>query len=144
MRASSGAASKGETGPGGQNPDRLDPVKDDQLWKVLVWKEKKAAQEWEKNWNFLTDYDHKGQPRTEEPLPSYVSLFSDRHPNTSNQMLGSRLSTPMGKELVRLDRLLWGIPFSFGSRNSRFSNKKNTLTSDSQPGKLEEPQQPQP
>ncbi|KAM4542106.1 ciliary microtubule inner protein 5 [Odontesthes bonariensis] len=140
MRAS---ANRGERATGGQNPDHLDPVKRDQLWKVLVWKEKKATQEWEKNWNFLRDYDLKGQQRTEEPLPSYVSLFSDRHPNTSSQMLGSSLSTPEGKELVRLDRLLWGIPFSIGSRNSRFSNTKDTLTSDSQPGKSEEPCQPQ-
>ncbi|XP_008300000.1 LOW QUALITY PROTEIN: ciliary microtubule inner protein 5 [Stegastes partitus] len=47
-----------------------------------------------------------GQPRSEEPLPTYVSLFSDRIPNTTNQTFGSRMSTPLGSELVRLDRLL--------------------------------------
>lgn len=47
-----------------------------------------------------------GQLKSEEPLPSYVSLFSDRVPNTTNQLCGSRLSTPLGSELVRLDRLL--------------------------------------
>ena len=47
-----------------------------------------------------------GQLKPEQPLPSYVSLFSERVPNTSSQMLGSRLSTPLGSDLVRLDRLL--------------------------------------
>ncbi|KAF0044669.1 hypothetical protein F2P81_003827 [Scophthalmus maximus] len=47
-----------------------------------------------------------GQLKSEEPLPSYVSLFSERVPNTTNHVFGSRLSTPLGSELVRLDRLL--------------------------------------
>uniref|UniRef100_A0A673C932 Uncharacterized protein n=1 Tax=Sphaeramia orbicularis TaxID=375764 RepID=A0A673C932_9TELE len=54
-------------------------------------------------WEFIKK---KKTKLSEEPLPSYVSLFSDRIPNTSNQMLGSRLSTSLGNELVRLDRLL--------------------------------------
>ncbi|XP_026162391.1 ciliary microtubule inner protein 5 [Mastacembelus armatus] len=89
-----------------QNPDKPDPVKQDQVWKDLVWSERRGVQEWEKNWSFLMNYDHMGQPKSEEPLPSYVSLFSDSIPNTTNQMFGSRLSTPLGTELVRLDRLL--------------------------------------
>ncbi|AWP16835.1 Hypothetical protein SMAX5B_003430 [Scophthalmus maximus] len=60
----------------------------------------------EKNWNFLRNYDQMGQLKSEEPLPSYVSLFSERVPNTTNHVFGSRLSTPLGSELVRLDRLL--------------------------------------
>ncbi|XP_022606720.1 uncharacterized protein C2orf50 homolog isoform X1 [Seriola dumerili] len=89
-----------------QNPDKSDSVKQDRVWKELVWTERKGIQEWEKKWNFLKNYDQMGQPKSEEPLPSYVSLFSDRVPNTTNQMLGSRLSTPLGSELVKLDRLL--------------------------------------
>lgn len=47
-----------------------------------------------------------GHPRTETPLPSYVSQYSDTLPNTSNQTLGSRLCTELGKELMRMDKLL--------------------------------------
>ncbi|KAK9533312.1 hypothetical protein VZT92_008436 [Zoarces viviparus] len=86
------------------NPDRRDPVKQDQVWKEAVWGERSAVREWEKNWSFL-NYDEMGQLKP-EPLPSYVSLFSSRVPNTSSQLVGSRLSTPLGSELVRLDRLL--------------------------------------
>ncbi|XP_059209738.1 uncharacterized protein C2orf50 homolog [Centropristis striata] len=88
------------------NMDRSDPVKQDQVWKEMVCSERRGVKEWEKNWNFLRNYDQLGQLKSEEPLPSYVPLFSDRVPNTTNQMFGSRLSTPLGKELVRLDRLL--------------------------------------
>ncbi|KAK2826372.1 hypothetical protein Q5P01_020586 [Channa striata] len=89
-----------------RNPDKSDPAKQDEVWKELVWRERKGIREWEKNWNFLRDYDQMGQLKSEEPLPSYVSLYSDHIPNTTNQMFGSRLSTPLGSELVRLDRLL--------------------------------------
>lgn len=47
-----------------------------------------------------------GHPRTETPLPGSVSLYSDRVPNTSNQMIGSGLYTELGKEMIRLDNLL--------------------------------------
>ncbi|XP_075964263.1 ciliary microtubule inner protein 5 [Anarhichas minor] len=90
------------------NPDRRDPVKQDRVWREAVWGERRGVREWEKKWNFLRNYDQMGQLKTEEPLPSYVSLFSNRVPNTSNQLVGSRLSSPLGSELVRLDRLsLW-------------------------------------
>ncbi|XP_026209818.1 uncharacterized protein C2orf50 homolog [Anabas testudineus] len=89
-----------------QDQDKRDPVKQDQVWKELVWSERRGIREWEKNWNFLTNYDQMGQLKPEEPLPSYLSLFSDRVPNTTSQMFGSRLSTPLGSELVRLDRML--------------------------------------
>uniref|UniRef100_A0A3Q2Q1P9 Uncharacterized protein n=1 Tax=Fundulus heteroclitus TaxID=8078 RepID=A0A3Q2Q1P9_FUNHE len=48
-----------------------------------------------------------GGPRDEKPLP-IVSVFSDFFPNTSNQMYGARQFTPLGREMVRRDRLiLW-------------------------------------
>lgn len=47
-----------------------------------------------------------GHPRTETSLPSSGSLYSDRVPNTSNQMFGSGLYTELGKEMIRLDNLL--------------------------------------
>ncbi|XP_010736526.2 ciliary microtubule inner protein 5 [Larimichthys crocea] len=89
-------------------PDRSDPVKQDQVWKELVWRERRGVQEWEKNWDFLRNYDQMGQVKPEEPPPSNMSFFSEHIPNTSNQMFGSRLTTPLGSEVVRLDRLvLW-------------------------------------
>ncbi|KAM3594702.1 uncharacterized protein V6R79_012540 [Siganus canaliculatus] len=90
-----------------QKPDRSDPVKQDQMWKELVWIERRGVREWKKNWEFLKNYDQMGQLKPEKPLPSNMSFFSDRVPSTTNQMFGSRLSTPLGRELVRLDRLLW-------------------------------------
>ncbi|TNN69959.1 putative protein C2orf50 [Liparis tanakae] len=71
-------------GGDGAEPDRSDPVKQDRVWKEA------------------------GQLKPQEPLPSYVSLFSDHVPNTSNQMFGSRLSTPLGISVVRLDRMSLG------------------------------------
>ncbi|XP_056283025.1 uncharacterized protein C2orf50 homolog [Pseudoliparis swirei] len=88
--------------------DRRDPVKQDRVWKEAVQSERRGAREWEKNWNFLKNYDQMGQLKPQEPLPSYVSLFSDHVPNTSNQMFGSRLSTPLGISVVRLDRMSHG------------------------------------
>lgn len=78
------------------------------MWRESVWRERTGVREWEKNWGFLRNYDQMGQQRPEEPLPSYVSFFSDGIPNTTNRMFGSRVSTPLGRELVRMDRLaLW-------------------------------------
>ncbi|KAJ3612723.1 hypothetical protein NHX12_018981 [Muraenolepis orangiensis] len=68
----------------------------------------RGVREWEKNWSFLKNYDPLGQPRAEAPLPSSVSVFSGQVPNTASQTLGSRESTPLGRELMRMDRLvLW-------------------------------------
>ncbi|XP_069580027.1 uncharacterized protein C2orf50 homolog [Brachyistius frenatus] len=103
------------------NPDRTDAVKQDQAWKELVWRERRGALEWEKNWSFLRNYDQMGQLRSEEPQPTNVSLFPNRVPNTTNQMFGSRLSTPLGRELIRLDRMFVG-------RGSRHRRKKGPET----------------
>ncbi|XP_068437175.1 uncharacterized protein C2orf50 homolog [Clinocottus analis] len=87
------------------NPERSDPVRQDRVRQEMVWSERRGVREWEKKWNFLMKYDQMGRPKSEEPLPSHVSLFSDRVPNTGNQVIGSRLSTPLGIDVVRLDRL---------------------------------------
>ncbi|XP_041668576.1 uncharacterized protein C2orf50 homolog [Cheilinus undulatus] len=89
-----------------QTSVKTDPEQQDRLWKELVWGERRKVREWEKNWGFLRNYDQMGQLKPSEPLPSDASLYSDRVPNTTNQVFGSRLSTPLGSELVRLDRLL--------------------------------------
>ncbi|XP_030575385.1 ciliary microtubule inner protein 5 [Archocentrus centrarchus] len=88
--------------------DKDDPVKRDQFWREMVWRQRRAALEWEENWDSNKEFYQTGLVKPEEPLPNYVSLFSDHVPNTANQIVGSRLYTPLGRELVRLDRLiLW-------------------------------------
>ncbi|CAM4726241.1 unnamed protein product [Leuciscus chuanchicus] len=89
-----------------QCDDTRDPVKQDQVWKEFVRAERTGTKEWEKNWSFLMNFDQLGNPRTETSLPSSGSLYSDRVPNTSNQMFGSGLYTELGKEMIRLDNLL--------------------------------------
>uniref|UniRef100_A0A3Q2YUP1 Uncharacterized protein n=1 Tax=Hippocampus comes TaxID=109280 RepID=A0A3Q2YUP1_HIPCM len=81
-----------------RDADASDPVKQDQAWREMVWSERRA------NWSFLRNYDQLAGNK--EPLPDNSSLFSDCAPNTTNQIFGSRLSTPLGHELIRLDRLL--------------------------------------
>ncbi|KAK3553903.1 hypothetical protein QTP70_014460 [Hemibagrus guttatus] len=92
--------------PPERDPDAQDPVKQDRVWRELVRAERDRVKEWEKNWSFLKDFDQLGHPRTEAPLPSSISLFSDTIPNTSNQTFGSRVCTELGKELMRMDKLL--------------------------------------
>ncbi|XP_061552748.1 uncharacterized protein C2orf50 homolog [Phycodurus eques] len=95
-----------DTRPTARDADASDPVKRDRAWKEMVWSERTAVLEWDKNWSFLRNYDQLGELKTDEPLPDNASLFSDCAPNTTNQIFGSRLSTPLGRELIRLDRLL--------------------------------------
>ncbi|XP_076841731.1 ciliary microtubule inner protein 5 [Brachyhypopomus gauderio] len=89
-----------------RDSDIRDPVKQDQVWREFVRAERAGVKEWEKNWGFLKSVDQLGRPRTETPLPGYMPLFSDVLPNTSNQTFGSRMRTELGKELMRMDRLL--------------------------------------
>ncbi|XP_061156740.1 uncharacterized protein C2orf50 homolog [Syngnathus typhle] len=86
-----------------RDADASDPLQRDQAWKEMVWRERRAVLEWDKNWSFLRNYDQMGELKTEEAPPS---LFSDCAPNTTNQIFGNRLSTPLGREVMRLDRLL--------------------------------------
>ncbi|XP_036399020.1 uncharacterized protein C2orf50 homolog [Megalops cyprinoides] len=95
----------GGSGPT-QDPDTKDPVKQDQVWREFVHTEWTGVKQWQKNWSFLTSYDQLGHPRTENPLPSYVPVFSDKVPNTSNQVFGSRMCTDLGQALIQMDNLL--------------------------------------
>ncbi|XP_066535798.1 uncharacterized protein C2orf50 homolog [Hoplias malabaricus] len=94
----------------GDPPERdnssRDPVKQDQIWREFVLAERAGVKEWEKNWSFLKEFDQLGHPKTEPPIPSYVSLYSETIPNTSNQTFGSRVCTELGKELMRMDKLM--------------------------------------
>uniref|UniRef100_A0A672HQX5 Uncharacterized protein n=1 Tax=Salarias fasciatus TaxID=181472 RepID=A0A672HQX5_SALFA len=91
-----------------QTADRSDPVKQERVWREVVYRERRGAMEWERNWGFLRCCDQMGQPQSKQPPPTHVSPFSDRIPNTANQVYGSRLSTPLAAQLIRLDRLLMG------------------------------------
>ncbi|KAJ8333080.1 hypothetical protein SKAU_G00419760 [Synaphobranchus kaupii] len=88
------------------DPDTRDPVKQDQVWREYIQTEWAGVKEWKKNWGFLTNYDQLGRPRKDASLPTYVPVFSDRVPNTTNQALGSRMCTDLGKALIRMDNLL--------------------------------------
>lgn len=45
------------------------------------------------------------QGNRKEPvqLPEHVSLFSDTVPNSANQVVGSRVNTPLGQTLIGMD-----------------------------------------
>lgn len=45
------------------------------------------------------------QGNKKEPvkLPDYVPLFSDTVPNSANQVVGSRVDTPLGQTLIGMD-----------------------------------------
>ncbi|XP_053444577.1 uncharacterized protein C2orf50 homolog [Nycticebus coucang] len=75
----------------------------DQLWRELLEAEQRSLQRWVQNWSFLKDYDPMGNKKEPEPLPDYVSLFSDTVPNSTNQVVGSRVDTPLGKMLIGMD-----------------------------------------
>ncbi|XP_057716283.1 uncharacterized protein C2orf50 homolog [Corythoichthys intestinalis] len=89
-----------------RDADASDPVKQDQAWKEMVWSERRAVREWDRNWSFLQNYDQLGELKPDEPSPGNSSPLSGCSPNTTNQIFGSRLSTPLGRELIRLDKLL--------------------------------------
>ncbi|EPY75605.1 hypothetical protein CB1_001616090 [Camelus ferus] len=55
------------------------------------------------NWSFLKDYDPMGNKKEPVQLPEYVPLFSDTVPNSTSQVVGSRVDTPLGKALVGMD-----------------------------------------
>ncbi|XP_056446355.1 uncharacterized protein C2orf50 homolog isoform X1 [Gadus chalcogrammus] len=95
-----------EDGPSVEHPSKSDPLIQDQIWRECVQSEMSAVRKWEKNWSFLKNYDQLGRPRVDEPVPINMSPFSDKVPHTTNRMLGSRIDTPLGREVMRLDRLM--------------------------------------
>ncbi|XP_063771482.1 uncharacterized protein C2orf50 homolog [Pseudophryne corroboree] len=83
-----------------------DAVQQDQVWREFVEAEKRGEKQWHENWSFLKEYDALGNKKEVEKPPEYVPIFSDQVPNTTNQMIGSRISTDMGKTLVHMDFFL--------------------------------------
>ncbi|XP_006880740.1 PREDICTED: uncharacterized protein C2orf50 homolog [Elephantulus edwardii] len=78
-------------------------VREDQLWRERVEAEQRSLQRWTENWSFLKDYDSMGNKKEHPMLPEYVPLFSDTVPNSMNQVVGSRMDTPLGKMLINMD-----------------------------------------
>ncbi|KAM9201339.1 ciliary microtubule inner protein 5 [Dugong dugon] len=78
-------------------------VQQDQLWREVLEAERRSQQRWAHNWSFLKDYDPMGNKKEHPTLPEHVPLFSDTVPNSTNQVVGSRMDTPLGKTLIHMD-----------------------------------------
>ncbi|XP_009864520.1 PREDICTED: uncharacterized protein C2orf50-like, partial [Apaloderma vittatum] len=59
-----------------------------------------------------------GKKKEEKPLPNYVSVFSSKAPNSTNQIIGSRMNTELGKSLVNMDYF-----FSSGTRKKKLEGE---------------------
>ncbi|XP_053141614.1 uncharacterized protein C2orf50 homolog isoform X2 [Hemicordylus capensis] len=98
-----------------------DQVQQDKVWREFVEAERRANRYWYQNWSFLKDYDPMGKKKEHEELPEYVSVFSDKIPNTSSRIIGSRMNTDLGKTLVTMDYFL------------NYGRRKNKLEQELQP-----------
>ncbi|XP_077149167.1 ciliary microtubule inner protein 5 [Ranitomeya variabilis] len=83
-----------------------DAVRKDHVWREFVEAERRGEKLWHENWSFLKEYDSLGNKKAVETLPDNVPIFSDQVPNTTNQNIGSRINTDLGKTLVYMDFLL--------------------------------------
>ncbi|XP_039086960.1 uncharacterized protein C2orf50 homolog [Hyaena hyaena] len=92
--------------PGGGQAPRVpgaDAVQQDQLWRELLETEARGQRRWAQNWSFLKDYDPLGNKKEPMKLPEHVPFFSDGVPRSSSHAVGSRVDTPLGRALVRMD-----------------------------------------
>ncbi|XP_072266465.1 ciliary microtubule inner protein 5 [Pyxicephalus adspersus] len=83
-----------------------DAVRKDHVWREFVEAERRGEKKWHENWSFLKEYDALGNKKEIEKLPEQVPVFSDQIPNTTNQNIGSRINTDLGKNLVHMDFVL--------------------------------------
>ncbi|XP_060611017.2 uncharacterized protein C2orf50 homolog [Anolis sagrei] len=102
----------------GEEKGPLDQVRQDKVWREFVEAERRTTKYWYQNWSFLKDYDPMGRKKEPEPLPEYVSVFSDKIPNTTSHMVGSRMNTDLGKTLVKMDFFL-----SYGRRKKKLEQE---------------------
>ncbi|ETE66853.1 hypothetical protein L345_07362, partial [Ophiophagus hannah] len=93
---------------------KRDQVQQDKIWRETVEAERKATKYWYQNWSFLKDYDPLGKKKVSAQLPEYVSIFSDKIPNTTNHVIGSRMNTDLGKTLIKMDYFL-----NYGRRKTK-------------------------
>ncbi|KAJ1149753.1 hypothetical protein NDU88_002558 [Pleurodeles waltl] len=85
---------------------REDQVRQDHTWREFVNAERRAGRRWEEHWGFLKAYDSMGNEKEQEQLPEYIPVFSDKVPNTTNQVIGSRMDTDFGKALMNMEYIL--------------------------------------
>jgi len=86
---------------------KCNEVQEDKMWKQAVKNEEKAVKRWQDNWEFLTEYDEKGNYVGKEELPEYQSRFSDGTvPNTNAGVYGSRAQTDNTQNMLRLEQML--------------------------------------
>ncbi|KAM6433944.1 ciliary microtubule inner protein 5 [Rhynochetos jubatus] len=95
-----------------------DQVQQDKIWRESVEAEQKGRKIWYQNWSFLKDYDQMGKKKEQNPLPNYVSMFSSEVPNSTNQTIGSRINTELGRALVNMDYF-----FSSGARKRKLEGE---------------------
>ncbi|ELW72027.1 hypothetical protein TREES_T100010430 [Tupaia chinensis] len=93
-------------------------VQQDQLWRELLEAEGRCRQRWAQNWSFLKDYDPMGNRKDAVRLPEHVPFFSDTVPNSMNQVVGSRVDTPLGRVLSSMDFF-----FVEGTRKKRLDDE---------------------
>uniref|UniRef100_A0A8C3WZ80 Ciliary microtubule inner protein 5 n=1 Tax=Catagonus wagneri TaxID=51154 RepID=A0A8C3WZ80_9CETA len=75
----------------------------DQLWRELLEAERRSQRRWAQKWSFLKDYDSTDNEKEPVKLPECVPLFSDTVPRSTNQAMGSRVDTPLGRTLIGRD-----------------------------------------
>ncbi|OXB63071.1 hypothetical protein ASZ78_016793 [Callipepla squamata] len=80
-----------------------DQVQQDKIWRESVEAEQRGRKIWYQNWSFLKDYDQMGNKKEQKPLPDCTSVFSNTVPNSTNQNIGSRINTELGKMLINMD-----------------------------------------
>lgn len=83
-----------------------DQVTGDKIWRESVGREQNAVKKWEEGWGFLKDYDQRGELKEKEELPDNLTRFSNKVPNTANQVLGHRQSTGAARAMVNLQHQL--------------------------------------
>ncbi|XP_025057634.1 uncharacterized protein C2orf50 homolog [Alligator sinensis] len=95
-----------------------DQVRQDKIWREFVEAEWRGRKCWYQNWSFLKDYDPLGKKKEQKPLPKFVSVFSETIPNTTNQTIGSRMNTELGRMLVNMDYFI-----NSGGRKKKLENE---------------------
>nr|XP_010308214.1 PREDICTED: uncharacterized protein C2orf50 homolog [Balearica regulorum gibbericeps] len=95
-----------------------DQVQQDKIWRESVVAEQRVRKIWYRNWSFLKDYDQMGKKKEQKPLPDYMPVFSSNVPNSTNQMIGSRMNTELGRALVNMDYF-----FSSGARKRKLEGE---------------------
>ncbi|XP_074942920.1 ciliary microtubule inner protein 5 isoform X2 [Phalacrocorax aristotelis] len=95
-----------------------DQVQQDKIWRESAGAEQRGRKIWYQNWSFLKDYEQMGKKKEQKPLPNYLSGFSSKVPNSTNQTIGSRINTELGRALVNMDYF-----FSSGARKRKLEGE---------------------